>query len=745
MRKLRHCVLLLAIAAIALPAHSETKQPVGHTDTHTVKTQSIEMISRVIPAHELKAAPVFKSEIMPAKNMRKTDSSARTHTVTLKQVFDENLYECIGIVRIVGEDFYLGTSTDDTYAGVQEGVAELPEGTYTFLSEFDVLDEKIQYGKRCNAWIVIENVKIDKDTTIEFKAADAKNLITCESLNPNGEVQMLPTIKYTPEGRENLEGNVSDLVIGNSISSKRFGPIYGRDGKCNYVLINENAGTSFNISRIMDIMINDVSDDICITQSRLASADDGFYFSFMKPINGVTESCEGAYSDNYSVKHTEKYIPSILNENSEENFSSPFSISYKFNYGWISNSSYSVESNCGLLQISGAEYLPDSYELGFLHSYVDFATPAFDEETGEEIGLMTYSFQSMPMYLSSDGSLCRTYEQHINGFKNTMNPNSTLPAMQHPAFSYDESQALILQGGTQPSILFDSYYNYDWMDEKWKWYIDALPMGRLGEFRISDIVSMGKSDEETNGLLTYSISTSNVNIYENPDGTGESFPGLTTASFTINPDVTINPPAVQQVQFRNTENMVTDRFKSQEDGLILIAAGGFKQKFSDEDEYHWWFDNCDVDITVEYSPMGENKWNEVAVTEQEDLFISQFGSFYAGSLDNVTEKSATGWYDLRISLADSDGATQMQTISPAFKIDGLTSVETVDSNSLRILLSDGMLIAVGNPEADITVTSANGSTVARGNGSIDTSSIPTGVYIVTATSDSGSVVKKIIL
>ena len=91
--------------------------------------------------------------------MRKTDSSARTHTVTLKQVFDENLYECIGIVRIVGEDFYLGTSTDDTYAGVQEGVAELPEGTYTFLSEFDVLDEKIQYGKRCNAWIVIENVK----------------------------------------------------------------------------------------------------------------------------------------------------------------------------------------------------------------------------------------------------------------------------------------------------------------------------------------------------------------------------------------------------------------------------------------------------------------------------------------------------------------------------------------------------------------------------------------------------------
>ena len=87
----------------------------------------------------------------------------------------------------------------------------------------------------------------------------------------------------------------------------------------------------------------------------------------------------------------------------------------------------------------------------------------------------------------------------------------------------------------------------------------------------------------------------------------------------------------------------------------------------------------------------------------------------------------------------------MQTISPAFKIDGLTSVETVDSNSLRILLSDGMLIAVGDPEADITVTSANGSTVARGNGSIDTSSIPTGVYIVTATSDSGSVVKKIIL
>ena len=56
-----------------------------------------------------------------------------------------------------------------------------------------------------------------------------------------------------------------------------------------------------------------------------------------------------------------------------------------------------------------------------------------------------------------------------------------------------------------------------------------------------------------------------------------------------------------------------------------------------------------------------------------------------------------------------------------------------------------MLIAVGGPDADITMTSANGSTVARGNGSIDTGSIPSGVYIVTATSDSASVVKKIIL
>ena len=413
----------MAMALMSATCHA-TSLPASDT-SGPIQTGAEMIIKKPVGNEPLYISEMTDIKSGPGLAARKIASS-QTHNVTLRQVYDKELYECTDIVRIIGDDFYLGVQT---FSDDETETISLPEGTYTFLSEFALLDENVFLaGIRCNAYILIENVTVDKDLSIEFKAEEAVNLITCESRNPDGEVPMLPGTRFTPDGPEKIDDNITYLTIANHFSSKKYGWIYGRNITGNFCQINENNGSSFNVSRQSDILINNVSDDIRITQSRLASAQDGFYFSFMKPIEGVSESCEGEYSDEYSVTHQEHCQPSILSENSQEKYPTPYFISFASNFGWIMSSSYTMESESGLLQIAGAHYLPGDFQLFFRPAYADLFTSD---------GLI-YMIKSMPLCLSSDGSFTRIYEQHSDSFKNTAIQWDTTPPMQHPAFSHDE-------------------------------------------------------------------------------------------------------------------------------------------------------------------------------------------------------------------------------------------------------------------------------------------------------------------
>ena len=76
-------------------------------------------------------------------------------------IYDTKKYEDMDVIRIAGENFYMTTWPDET--------VELPEGTYTFLTEFSVLDNNVFLaGIKGYAYIILENVTIDSDITIEF-------------------------------------------------------------------------------------------------------------------------------------------------------------------------------------------------------------------------------------------------------------------------------------------------------------------------------------------------------------------------------------------------------------------------------------------------------------------------------------------------------------------------------------------------------------------------------------------------
>lgn len=52
----------------------------------------------------------------------------------------------------------------------------------------------------------------------------------------------------------------------------------------------------------------------------------------------------------------------------------------------------------------------------------------------------------------------------------------------------------------------------------------------------------------------------------------------------------------------------------------------------------------------------------------------------------MTDVSSTKWYDLRLTVKGENGSEQQQTISPAFRVNSLSGVETVygDADSVQV-------------------------------------------------------------
>ena len=106
----------------------------------------------------------------------------------------------------------------------------------------------------------------------------------------------------------------------------------------------------------------------------------------------------------------------------------------------------------------------------------------------------------------------------------------------------------------------------------------------------------------------------------------------------------LDTPVLQLVQFRDTEGMVTDRFKKAADGVMCLAAADFNEVMKPEDGYNWWFETTQADITVEYSPLHKESWTEFTVDERPEWATRELGYVYEASLKDVHSPEYSGWY-----------------------------------------------------------------------------------------------------
>ncbi|MBD5355701.1 MAG: hypothetical protein HDR88_01680 [Bacteroides sp.] len=305
-------------------------------------------------------------------------------------------------------------------------------------------------------------------------------------------------------------------------------------------------------------------------------------------------------------------------------------------------------------------------------------------------------------------------------------PDGSLSMIPNQALSFTSNESIIF-GNNTPITTFlkpSNYFCYSFV-------------GRYGEIRTIDLLNhnlrITLNGEEVcnayddlnmffnsdlaleNGEWRYYIENSNMKV--------GGLQGKNSCEMYFPQGSSGISPTIMQLQMRNSEGKVTDQFDNKEDAIITFAAGGFKEIFN-PDTFISWFDYEPLEeVTLEYAPYGSENYLFLEVVEDpEKFFMPGYGAYYYSPLSRIDCQSETGWYDVRISLKDVQGDTQVQTISPAFRIDSSTSVNSVVAKNNTVRVEGNDIVA---PE-DAIVFNTSGQRSGTHN-------LVPGVYIVHTT------------
>lgn len=174
-------------------------------------------------------------------------------------------------------------------------------------------------------------------------------------------------------------------------------------------------------------------------------------------------------------------------------------------------------------------------------------------------------------------------------------------------------------------------------------------------------------------------------------------------------------PAINALQFRNADGLLTDRFSPGEVSSIMIAAAGF----------NWLSLPSEVsqleDLKVEYSPYGRGEYKELkAAVDEEVGLMPTYGWLWRANLADMDADSPQGWYDVRLTATAPGGSYMTQVISPAFLIGDPAKLDIVDLNR-----EDGVVVCGRD------IVAPDGSEVYTvGGRRSGLSNLASGVYVV---------------
>ena len=208
------------------------------------------------------------------------------------------------------------------------------------------------------------------------------------------------------------------------------------------------------------------------------------------------------------------------------------------------------------------------------------------------------------------------------------------------------------------------------------------------------------------GRMTYTISNNNFAI--------DGLPGsnICEVSYYENAGDS-TPPTVQRIILKDASGDITNRFTDDNKGYVVVIGGDFVKNSETRncgayESSFKYYTYADASCEIEYAPYGSSSFEPLDVNIDENkFFMPAFGAYYHASLDKVRAKSENGWYDLRVTLTDGNGNSQIQTISPAFKIERSSSLDDISASDAGFEIVGGSIVdSCGSPAEVFSISGA---------------------------------------
>lgn len=621
--------------------------------TPKFKTGGMEAGAQIIP-------PVSIKDAVPSSYA--TEEGKYTLTFSIER--NEEM-TTMPVIRVVGKDTQ-ETVLKDYAAGNWH--IDLEEGEYVILSYVQMGGGRMGF--------YVKDVMLKGNMEIYASVTDVKNAVSFKSFNPDGSDTKLPGIKESPDsetGDEFVDGNINMLIAQSSIWHKKFGHIAGSS----YVISDTyyRSDGKADADKLMSFATNDLTDDFSVCHVRFMTANDGFYLAASEPIVGLKENKEFVLGRHYNPQPYEPHF--VL---SPKGLESQSQLDISENLGHY-NADLVIYDGLKLYPIA-ASGMNEGASSPKSHIFIDENTKslpisvgaritAYDvyERIDENTAMVTGKIVSQPTILNSDSPEVR-FRNFIQKYRVEDDPMAEpFQPKGHPGFSFLEKDAINLPGDNVPSVMIVSAISYNTETQETTRVMVPVLTGRVGESMMAYPTTTLKDEGKT-----ITVEDANRII--------EGIEGRVCARFEFVDEKLRYAPQLVQLQFRSADGKVTDRFNQSGDGIVRLAAADFNPNFDDMGDVAN-YSIGPVDLKIEYSPNGNDDWAEFEITEKPDLYFEPgYGHFYESSLKCVDKPSANKWYDLRISISDPDGNSNVQTISPAFRIDSLSSLESIDASDI---------------------------------------------------------------
>lgn len=590
----------------------------------------------------------------------------------------------------------------------------LPPRKYMFV--FTFFDKKSSVPRL----VVIPEVDMTEgDVTLEVSDAEATNLMSPKTILPDGQIASIPT--YDVDEEEIKEA-------GTVKNGQTYFTLF-RGNTCLYCVESASVDFRNNVSELDgttifnngQFYVNDLPEEIQAASVQiLTGLNNELYYIIHNFGKGVSESKEVTNSADSWLKIDPVYgdIPDCdAKPNDGPFYKSSFFVGYEncdVDGVGLSTTSRVTPSYCYISAPEFSETNPLELIVTVGKAWADNMKSQYMREF--------YPVVAPPVRIVDDKLRHHVYPFSDNGSIETWANREGGPEFflgrefpSHPRFSWFDDEAVNPIFGNNVPVLA---VNTIWTKNKTNcFFINSI--GRLGEQRTSDRVFGNATveingEEVTSGSFTDLIQWSYRGLAKNPEAAdwkitfkvdailvdGQQSSNETVMTLRTEGDDYV-APTMTMLNFRDRDDRITDRFELAEDATLEFSAGDFVPNVTDNND-PWFGCQSLASVKVEYSAEGKDEWKEIAVEEVPELFyMPGYGHFYRGSLAGMgSTHTPTGWYDLRVTIADNSGNAQTQTLSPAVMISEGCSLERIDSDNavgISVCGSEIRVSGVENP------------------------------------------------